>query len=77
MIVDLSLRPPYKSLTNMERYQRRPEESLAGKIGMTPSVAAARWQHVSRAWAVPDLWARMVLRTKDNSISWWRECDAR
>lgn len=40
MIVDFSFRPPYKSLARMEVYQRRPHETFAVKIGMTPSAAA-------------------------------------
>ena len=40
MIIDFSFRPPYKSLGEMEVYKRRPEDSFAVKIGMTPSPAA-------------------------------------
>ena len=39
MIVDFSLRPPYKSLANMESYRRRPEDTFAARIGLTPSRA--------------------------------------
>jgi len=42
MIIDFSFRPPYKSLGEMEVYQRRPEDSLVLKIGMTPSPAATQ-----------------------------------
>tara|TARA_B100000315_G_scaffold151163_1_gene139972 strand:+ start:3294 stop:4124 length:831 start_codon:yes stop_codon:yes gene_type:complete len=43
MIVDFSLRPPYKSLTKLEQYQKKPEENFAPKIGMTVSAAAAQF----------------------------------
>lgn len=42
MIVDFSLRPPYKSLANMGVYQRKPEEFFAEKIGMSASPAATQ-----------------------------------
>jgi hypothetical protein len=43
MIVDFSLRPPYKSLTNLEQYQKKPEDNFAPRIGMTVSPAAAQF----------------------------------
>jgi hypothetical protein len=43
MIIDFSLRPPYKSLTNLEQYQKKPEENFAPRIGMTVSEAAVQF----------------------------------
>ncbi|MCZ6788749.1 MAG: hypothetical protein O7D33_02185 [Chloroflexi bacterium] len=42
MIIDFSFRPPYRSLGEMEVYKRRPEDTFAVKIGMTPSPAATQ-----------------------------------